>query len=153
MTGLKADGVELASAIIEAMRQGGHRAEDIDHIGAHGTGTRQNDRHETAAYKLALGEACGKNVPISAIKSTIGHALGASGALQLAACALAIEHGAVPPTMHLTTPDPECTFGVHAAHEASETPRRYQIDVALAAASGFGGLQSAVILARTEAAE
>jgi minimal PKS ketosynthase (KS/KS alpha) len=147
MTGLKTDGVELAATIGEAMRQGRHRPEDIDYIGAHGTGSRQSDRHETAAYKHALRDHAYR-VPISSIKSTIGHALGAAGALQVAALALAIEHGVVPPTMNLTTPDPEC--------DLDYTPnqgREHHIDVALAAASGFGGLQSAIVLVRSEGRE
>jgi minimal PKS ketosynthase (KS/KS alpha) len=145
MTGLKADGLDLAATIGEALRQGNHRPEDIDHIGAHGTGTRQNDRHETAAYKQALGDHA-YSIPICSIKSTIGYALGAAGALQLAACALAMEHSRVPPTMHLTIADPECDLDY-----TPSQARQHHIDVALATASGFGGLQSAVTLARIAA--
>src|SRR6266545_2199152 len=89
MTGLKADGLDMAEAIFDAMRQASFNPEDVDYINAHGSGTKQNDRHETAAYKLTLGDQAYK-IPISSIKSMIGHSLGAIGALEMAACALAI---------------------------------------------------------------
>jgi minimal PKS ketosynthase (KS/KS alpha) len=142
MTGLKADGLDLAETMTCALRQANLRAQDVDYISAHGTSTKQNDRHETAAFKHALGEHAFK-VPISSIKSMIGYALGASGALQLAACALAIEQGVIPPTINLHNPDPECDLD-YVPNEA-----RYQrVDVALATASGFGGFQAAAILSR-----
>jgi minimal PKS ketosynthase (KS/KS alpha) len=142
MTGLKADGLDMAEAIFDAMRQANVNPEDIDYINAHGSGTKQNDRHETAAYKKTLGEQAYK-IPISSIKSMIGHSLGAIGALEMAACALAIENGVVPPTANWENPDPEC--------DLDYTPRvakKKHIDVALSTGSGFGGFQSAMLFAR-----
>ena len=142
MTGLRPDGAEMSEAILDAMAQGGIEPEDIDYINAHGSGTKQNDRHETAAYKRSLGEQAYK-IPISSIKSMIGHSLGGIGAVEMAACALAIDRGVVPPTANWENPDPECDLD-YTPKEA----RRRQIDAALSTGSGFGGFQSAMILAR-----
>src|SRR6185437_3035881 len=107
MTGLRLDGAEMAAAIKAALNEARLNPEDIDYINAHGSGTKQNDRHETAAFKLSLGSHAYK-VPVSSIKSMIGHSLGAVGSLEIAASVLAIQHNVVPPTANLTTPDPEC---------------------------------------------
>jgi minimal PKS ketosynthase (KS/KS alpha) len=139
MTGLKPDASEMSEAIRDAMAQGGTEPQDIDYINAHGSGTKQNDRHETAAYKNTLGEHAYK-VPISSIKSMVGHSLGGIGAIEMATCALAIDKGVVPPTANWENPDPEC--------DLDYTPKvavRKQIDVALSTGSGFGGFQSAMI--------
>jgi minimal PKS ketosynthase (KS/KS alpha) len=141
MTGLKPDAVEMTQAILDAMQQGSINPEDIDYINAHGSGTKQNDRHETAAYKNALGEHAYK-VPISSIKSMIGHSLGAIGAVEMATCALAIDRGVVPPTANWENPDPECDLDY-----TPNTARRAKIEVALSTGSGFGGFQSAMIFA------
>jgi len=141
MTGLKPDGLEMSEAIMDAMRQGGTQPADVDYVNAHGSGTRQNDRHETAAIKKALGEHAYR-VPVSSIKSMVGHSLGGIGAIEMAACALAIEHGVVPPTANLTEPDPECDLDY-----VPLASRELPVDVALSTGSGFGGFQSAMILA------
>jgi act minimal PKS ketosynthase (KS/KS alpha) len=140
MTGLKADGRELAEAIRESLRLTGAAPEEIDYVNAHGSGTRQNDRHETAAFKRSLGDHAHR-VPVSSIKSMVGHSLGAIGAIEVAASALAIEHGVVPPTANLTIPDPECDLD-YVPHEA----REQQLDLVLSVGSGFGGFQTAVVL-------
>ena len=113
MTGLRPDGLEMAEAIADAMRQGGLVPEDIDYINAHGSGTKQNDRHETAAYKLSLGEHAYK-IPISSIKSMVGHSLGGIGAIEMAACALAIETGVIPADGELGEPRPRVRPRLHA---------------------------------------
>ena len=141
MTGLKPDALEMSEAILDAMRQGDIQPEDVDYINAHGSGTTQNDRHETGAYKRTLGEHA-FNVPISSIKSMIGHSLGGIGAIEMAACALAIDQGIVPPTANWETRDPECDLDY-----TPNVARRKQIGCALSTASGFGGFQSAMILA------
>jgi minimal PKS ketosynthase (KS/KS alpha) len=124
------------------MRQGKLVPEDIDYINAHGSGTKQNDRHETAAYKLALGEQAYK-IPVSSIKSMVGHSLGGIGAIEMAACALAIETGVIPPTANWENPDPECDLDY-----TPNVARRTEVDAALSTGSGFGGFQSALIFAR-----
>jgi len=140
MTGLKPDGREMAEAIRVAMDRARIGATDIGYVNAHGSGTKQNDRHETAAFKRALGPHA-YDVPVSSIKSMIGHSLGAIGSLELAACALTIEHGVVPPTANLHTRDPECDLDY-----VPRTARECDVDVVLSVGSGFGGFQSAVVM-------
>jgi minimal PKS ketosynthase (KS/KS alpha) len=142
MTGLRPDGVEMSAAIDAALNQGRLDPSTVDYVNAHGSGTRQNDRHETAAVKRSLG-AHAYRVPMSSIKSMIGHSLGAIGALEVAACALAIEHGAVPPTANWSTRDPECDLDY-----VPNVARDQRVDVALSVGSGFGGFQSAIVLTR-----
>jgi minimal PKS ketosynthase (KS/KS alpha) len=141
MTGLRPDAEEMTAAIVEAMRQGDTKPEDIDYINAHGSGTKQNDRHETSAYKNALGDRA-YEIPISSIKSMIGHSLGGIGALEMAACAMAIDRGVVPPTANWENRDPECDLD-YTPREA----RRVPVSAALSTGSGFGGFQSAMIFA------
>ncbi|MET8146321.1 beta-ketoacyl-[acyl-carrier-protein] synthase family protein [Sphaerisporangium sp. NPDC005288] len=145
MTGLKPDGREMAEAIRAAMAQARLDPAEVDYINAHGSGTRQNDRHETAAFKAALGERA-YQAPVSSIKSMIGHSLGAIGSIELAACALAIKHNVVPPTANLHTADPECDLDY-----VPLTAREQPVDVVLSVGSGFGGFQTAMLLARDDA--
>jgi minimal PKS ketosynthase (KS/KS alpha) len=142
MTGLKPDGLEMAEAITDALAQSGLAPASVDYINAHGSGTKQNDRHETAAFKRALGDHAYK-VPISSIKSMVGHSLGAIGAIEMAACALAIHRGFVPPTANWENRDPECDLD-YTPREARHQP----VNVALSTGSGFGGFQSAILFAR-----
>ena len=97
----------LSKAIRSALARGQLTASDIDYISAHGNGLPDYDLVETRAFKDALGETA-YNIPISSIKSMIGHAMGAGSVLQLVAGCLTIQHGLIPPTINLRTPDPEC---------------------------------------------
>ncbi|GHA35732.1 beta-ACP synthase [Streptomyces spiroverticillatus] len=142
MTGLRTDGVEMAEAITAALDEARLDAGAVDYINAHGSGTKQNDRHETAAFKRALGQRA-HEVPISSIKSMIGHSLGAIGSLEVAASALAIAHDVVPPTANLHEPDPACDLD-YTPLVAREQPT----GTVLTVGSGFGGFQSAMILTR-----
>ncbi|BFU42690.1 beta-ketoacyl-[acyl-carrier-protein] synthase family protein [Krasilnikovia sp. MM14-A1004] len=144
MTGLRPDGREMAEAISAAMTQARVNPDEIDYVNAHGSGTKQNDRHETAAFKRSLGEHAHR-VPVSSIKSMIGHSLGAVGSLEIAACALAIDNDLVPPTANLHHPDPECDLDY-----VPLTAREQRTDTVLTVGSGFGGFQSAMVLARPE---
>jgi act minimal PKS ketosynthase (KS/KS alpha) len=144
MTGLRPDGRELAEAIRTAMAEARVNPEDIDYINAHGSGTKQNDRHETAAFKHSLGEHAYRT-PVSSIKSMVGHSLGAIGSIEIAASVLAIEHGVVPPTANLHHPDPECDLDY-----VPRTARQWRTDAVLTVGSGFGGFQSAMVLTRAD---
>jgi act minimal PKS ketosynthase (KS/KS alpha) len=147
MTGLRSDGEEMAEAIRTALAEARVDAGELDYINAHGSGTKQNDRHETAAFKRSLGDAAYR-IPVSSIKSMIGHSLGAVGSIELAASALAMEHHTVPPTANLHSSDPEC--------DLDYTPlvaREQRTDTVLSVGSGFGGFQSAVVLARPDRSE
>jgi act minimal PKS ketosynthase (KS/KS alpha) len=140
MTGLKADGREMAEAIRYALGNARLSPADLDYVNAHGSGTKQNDRHETAAFKRSLGEHAYR-LPVSSIKSMLGHSLGAIGSLELAACALAIETDVIPPTANLDTPDPELDLDY-----VPKVARETRVDAVLSVGSGFGGFQSAVVL-------
>jgi act minimal PKS ketosynthase (KS/KS alpha) len=144
MTGLKPDGREMAEAIDVALAEARLAPERIGYVNAHGSGTKQNDRHETAAFKKALGDHAYK-IPVSGIKSMVGHSLGAIGSIEIAACALALEHQVVPPTANLSEPDPECDLD-YVPNEAREVP----LDAVLTVGSGFGGFQSALVLTDPE---
>lgn len=141
MTGLKEDGRELGEAIVAAMDQARVNPDDLDYVNAHGSGTKQNDRHETAAYRASLGSHAAK-LPISSIKSMVGHSLGAIGSIEIAASALAIDRNVVPPTANYSEPDPDCDLD-YVPISARELP----VDTVLSVGSGFGGFQSAIVLA------
>ncbi|MEV0743492.1 beta-ketoacyl-[acyl-carrier-protein] synthase family protein [Streptomyces sp. NPDC050549] len=144
MTGLRPDGAEMAEAIDKAMAEARMNSTEIDYINAHGSGTKQNDRHETAAFKRSLGNHAYRT-PVSSIKSMVGHSLGAIGSIEIAASALAMEHNVVPPTANLHTPDPECDLDY-----VPLVAREQLTDAVLTVGSGFGGFQSAMVLARPE---
>nr|WCI13854.1 LaxA [Streptomyces setonensis] len=144
MTGLRADGREMSEAIRAAMDEARVAPHDVGYVNAHGSGTKQNDRHETAAVKSSLGEHARKT-PMSSIKSMVGHSLGAIGAIEVAACALAMRHDLLPPTANLHEPDPECDLDY-----IPLKAREKRVDAVLSIGSGFGGFQSAVVLTRPE---
>ncbi|WP_442817918.1 beta-ketoacyl-[acyl-carrier-protein] synthase family protein [Streptomyces sp. NBC_01591] len=140
MTGLKPDGREMAEAIDRAMEEARVSPGDVDYVNAHGSGTKQNDRHETAAVKRSLGDHAYRT-PMSGIKAMVGHSLGAIGSIEIAACALAMEEGTILPTANLHEPDPECDLDY-----VPLTAREGRLDTVLTVGSGFGGFQSAMIL-------
>jgi act minimal PKS ketosynthase (KS/KS alpha) len=142
MTGLRTDGAEMAEAVRSALDEARLDPGAVDYVNAHGSGTKQNDRHETEAFKRSLG-ARAHEVPISSIKSMIGHSLGAVGALEVAACALTVEHGVIPPTANLHESDPACDLDY-----TPLTAREQRTDTVLTVGSGFGGFQSAMVLTR-----
>ncbi len=140
MTGLTCEGLEMARAIDDTLDHARVDPTEIDYVNAHGSGTRQNDRHETAAVKKSLG-AHAYDTPMSSIKSMVGHSLGAIGAIEVVACVLALARQVVPPTANYETPDPECDLDY-----VPRTARPRRLDNVLSVGSGFGGFQSAVLL-------
>ncbi|MFE7269766.1 beta-ketoacyl-[acyl-carrier-protein] synthase family protein [Streptomyces sp. NPDC057623] len=140
MTGLTCEGLEMARAIEDTLDHARVDPTEIDYVNAHGSGTRQNDRHETAAVKKSLG-AHAYDTPMSSIKSMVGHSLGAIGAIEVVACVLALARQVVPPTANYETPDPECDLDY-----VPRTARPRRLDNVLSVGSGFGGFQSAVLL-------
>ncbi len=140
MTGLRPDGREMAEAIRSALDLARVDPTEVDYVNAHGSGTKQNDRHETAAFKTSLGEHA-RRTPVSSIKSMVGHSLGAIGSIEIAASVLAITNDVVPPTANLHSPDPECDLDY-----VPVTAREWRTDTVLTVGSGFGGFQSAMVL-------
>jgi minimal PKS ketosynthase (KS/KS alpha) len=144
MTGLKPDGREMSEAIRAALDQAELDPSEVDYVNAHGSGTKQNDRHETAAFKRSLGEHAYRT-PVSSIKSMVGHSLGAIGSVEIAASLLTIEHQTVPPTANLQVKDPECDLDY-----VPKVAREHRTDTVLTVGSGFGGFQSAMVLTRSK---
>jgi 3-oxoacyl-[acyl-carrier-protein] synthase II len=126
-----------------ALRDAGEDPDGVDYVNAHGTSTGLNDAAETAAIKTAFGERKARSVTISSTKSMTGHMLGAAGAVEGAACALAIANGVVPPTIHYTTPDPECDLDY-----TPNVARTMDVRLALSNSFGFGGQNACVAFRR-----
>ncbi|ALG90208.1 MAG: beta-ketoacyl-[acyl-carrier-protein] synthase II [Confluentimicrobium sp.] len=131
-----------ARAIAGAIRDAGLKPEDVDYINAHGTGTAANDKTECAAVADVFG-AHADRLMISSTKSMHGHLIGATGAVELLACIMALRDGIVAPTIGYEEPDPECTLDV-VPNEA----RRAEVNVALSNAFAFGGLNAVLALRR-----
>jgi len=137
---LKECGEEPARAIGIAMQQPGIGAGDVHYVNLHGTSTQLNDRIETQALKLALGDRA-RGVPMSALKSQIGHPQGACGAAGVAATIVAMQRGQIPPTINLDSPDPECDLDY-----VPDAGRRATIEHAVCNCIAFGSKNSALVL-------
>jgi 3-oxoacyl-[acyl-carrier-protein] synthase II len=133
-------GEEPARAIGLAMKEAGIGARDVDYVNLHGTSTQLNDRIETRALKLVLGERA-REVAMSALKSQIGHPQGACGAAGVAATIVAMQSGQVPPTINLETPDPECDLDY-----VPDVGRKKAIEHAVCNCIAFGSKNSALVL-------
>lgn len=131
-----------ARAIRWALREARVDAGDIDYINAHGTSTRLNDLMETVAVKRVFG-ARARHLPLSSIKSMVGHLIGAAGAVEAAALALTLHNGALPPTINQTHPDPSCDLD-YVPNQAREMP----VTTALSSSFGFGGQNAALVMRR-----
>ena len=121
-----------------ALKTGGLNLEDVSYINAHGTSTPQGDVCETQAIKTVFGERA-KQIAVSSTKGATGHMLGAAGAVEMAACTLAIKHGIVPPTINLQNPDPECDLDY-----VANTARELDVNVVVNNSFGFGGHNSTI---------
>ena len=133
VTAPRPDGVTQSAAIRQALEEAGYTSDDLIYINAHGTGTALNDVSETAAFKLALGEAAYK-AHISSTKGSTGHMLGAAGAIEAVASVLALKNGIVPPTINLDEIDPECDLDY-----TPNKPVEADLTLALSDSLGFGG--------------
>ena len=133
-------GEEPARAIGLAMKEAGIAPQDVHYVNLHGTSTQLNDRIETRALKLALGEHA-REVPMSALKSQIGHPQGACGAAGVAATIVAMRSGQIPPTINLETPDPACDLDY-----VPDVGRKKMIEHAVCNCIAFGSKNSALVL-------
>jgi len=137
---LDESGEEPARAMAEALADAGLSPQDVGFVQYHGTGTELNDRIETRATRIALGDAA-RTVPGSSVKSQVGHPQGASGAAGLAATLLALNAGFLPPTVNLDTPDPACDLD-YVPREA----RPAEVGVALVNGIAFGSKNTALVV-------
>ena len=138
------DGRQAARAIQRALADAGLSPSDIEYVNAHASATPLGDSAEAAAIRSALGEH-GKDVPVSATKGLYGHPLGASGAIEAAICALAIERGFLPGTTNLARPDPDCGLNL-----IGPAGLRREARVVLTNAFGFGGTNASLVLTNEE---
>jgi len=138
MTAAHPGGDGLARAMLAALADAGAAPAEVDYVSAHGTGTPTNDKLETLSMRRVFGDAAG-GVPVSSIKSMIGHTMGAASAFESAVCALAVATGRVPPTINFEEPDPECALDC-VPNAARELPVR----LALNNAAAFGGNNASV---------
>jgi 3-oxoacyl-[acyl-carrier-protein] synthase II len=137
-------GIGAAESVRLALEDAGLSSKDIDYVSAHGTGTVRGDIAETAALRLALGDPAGR-VPVSSTKSMLGHSMGASGALEVAACLKTFAAGVIHPTINLDTPDPLCDLD-YVPGEA----RAARVRTILKPSFGFGGHNATLVLASPE---
>ncbi|HEV2292340.1 MAG TPA: beta-ketoacyl-[acyl-carrier-protein] synthase II [Tepidisphaeraceae bacterium] len=136
------DGRGAIAAMQEAMADAGITPTEVHYINAHGTGTKENDGNETTAIKSVFGEHA-KNVPVSSIKSMMGHLIAAAGAVEMICCILAIRDNVLPPTTNYDTPDPECDLDY-----VPNKARPAKVDVAVSNSFGFGGQNDTIIVKR-----
>jgi 3-oxoacyl-[acyl-carrier-protein] synthase II len=134
-------GEEPARAIGLAMQQARISPKDVDYVNLHGTSTQLNDRIETRALKLALGEERARQVPMSALKSQIGHPQGACGAAGMAATLVAMANSQLPPTINLDSPDKDCDLDY-----VPDAGRKNMIEYAVCNCIAFGSKNSALVL-------
>lgn len=145
MTAPRPDGSQAARAIRLALRDAGIGAGEVDHVNAHGSSTPLNDPTEAAALRTALGERA-TEIPVTATKPYHGHALGASGAIEAAIVALALERGWLPPTLNLERAD-EAVGDLRLVGSGGQERR---VDIALSTSFGFGGINAALLFRRWE---
>ena len=137
-----ASGESAARDMTKALEEAGVTAADVDYVNAHGTSTPLNDRHETAAIKVALGEDAYR-VPVSSTKSMTGHLLGSGGALEACFCLLGMENSIIPPTINLKEADPSCDLDY-----TPNTARPQELNVTVSNSFGFGGHNSVLVFGK-----
>lgn len=144
VTAPRPDGTRAQAVMQAALKKAGMAASAIDYINAHGTGTPLNDVAEARAIRACFG-AHTDQLAVSSIKGAIGHLMAASGAIEAAACVLALQHDFLPATAHYSQPDPECPITV-----LGNTPRATRANAILSNSFGFGGQNVALILTRAQ---
>ncbi|MBI4705109.1 MAG: 3-oxoacyl-ACP synthase, partial [Deltaproteobacteria bacterium] len=140
ITNPEPSGEAAARVMVRALRCAGIGPAELDYVNAHGTGTRLNDAMEARALRICLG-ADARRIAVSSSKGQIGHTLGAAGAIEAAFAALAVAHGAIPPTIGLRQVDPDCEL------EHVRFSRRQRVRAALSSSFGFGGTDTVLVLA------
>lgn len=157
ITDIQPEGKGAQAAMLEACRQAGVNPREpgpdgrpqVHYISAHGTGTSENDKIETAAVKGVFGPLAPR-VPFSSVKSMLGHLIQAAGAVELMTCVMAIRTGFVPPTMNLHEPDPECDLD-YVPNAARDLREQGGVEVCLSNSFGFGGQNDTIAVRRYRA--
>ena len=144
MTAAHPNGDGAVRAMEKALEQSAIGPEEVSYISAHGTGTPTNDRLETLAVKRLFREAAYR-IPVSSIKSMLGHTMGAASAIEAAVCALAIFNDRIPPTINLREPDPDCDLDY-----VPNSAREHTVRVAMNNAYAFGGNNASLVLRKHE---
>jgi 3-oxoacyl-(acyl-carrier-protein) synthase len=144
MVSLPTDGYPLQQLLQQTLREAGITPQQIDYINSHGSSTRTNEVAETKAYKTVFG-AHAANIPISATKSLIGHTQGAASAIETIVTALVLEHQQIPPTINQEQQDPACDLDY-----VPNVARKTTVNIALTHSSGFGGVNTALLLMRPD---
>ncbi len=139
-------GDAASQAMIMAYTEAGAKPEEIDYINAHGTSTGLNDKYETNAIKIALGEENARKVNIGSTKSMTGHLLGAAGGIESIVCVKAIEEGFIPMTIGYKVKDEECDLNY-----TTEAPVQKEVRYALSNSFGFGGHNGSLCFKKYEA--
>jgi len=130
----------IAACMKKALKEANIASDEVDYISAHGTGTPTNDKNECAAIKEVFGPRY-RNIPVSSIKSMLGHTMGAASAIEAIACALSIKNDIIPPTINFETPDPECDIDC-----VPNKARKYTVNIALNNSYAFGGNNASIVL-------
>ncbi len=136
-------GENPARALRMAFADAGIEADHVGYVNAHGTSTPAGDAAETSVLKIALGADKAYRTPVSSTKGATGHSLGAAGAVEAIFTILALDRGVLPPTINLTTPDPDCDLDY-----VSNGARREQVEIGVSNSFGFGGHNSCIVLRR-----
>lgn len=134
------DGRAVAATMARALEDAKLPADAVRHVNAHGTATPHNDRAESRGIRMVFGDA-GRRLPVTSVKSMVGHTLGASGGIEAAVAALTVYYGVIPPTIHHTETDPECEVDV-----VANAAREMRVDCAVSTSLAFGGNDAAVVL-------
>lgn len=145
MTAPEPSGEGVARAMRQALEEGGFTPADLGHLNAHGTGTPANDSTESQALLALCGDEAGRTVPVTSVKGTTGHTLGAAGAIEAIVCALSVARSCVPPTCGFAEADPACPVNV-----VTEPLENYPQKVALSNSLGFGGHNASLALSPYE---
>jgi 3-oxoacyl-[acyl-carrier-protein] synthase II len=138
------EGRGAARAMAMALEDAEMAPDRVGYINAHGTSTPLGDKAETKAIKKVFGEHA-RQLAVSSIKSHLGHSLGASGGIELVACAMTLERNVIPPTINLETPDPDCDLDY-----IPNQPREAVVDAVMSNSFGFGGHNASLVLSRMD---
>ncbi|MBI4982660.1 MAG: beta-ketoacyl-[acyl-carrier-protein] synthase family protein [Candidatus Omnitrophica bacterium] len=138
MTQPKAEGIE--KAILKALKETGINKEDVSYISAHGTGTPANDKAECNAIRKVFSDNY-ENIPVSSIKSMLGHTMGAASGVEAITCCLSVQNDIIPPTINYETPDPDCGIDC-----VPNTARKHKVRVALNNGFAFGGNNACLVI-------